>query len=104
MAAGYEVHIFYLWLPAPELAVARVRSRVEAGGHAVSEQVVRRRFWRSLVNFDRLYRSISTTWRLYDGSVVQGRRLIAHGAGSAELQILETETWREIQRRIEDFK
>ena len=66
---------------APEMAVARVRRRVEAGGHDVPEPVIRRRFQKSLVNFDRLYRPVTTTWRLYDGSVVGGRPLIAHGSG-----------------------
>jgi predicted ABC-type ATPase len=32
-ARGYRVHALYLWLPSPELALERVRSRVRAGGH-----------------------------------------------------------------------
>ena len=39
VGVGYDVHIFYLWLPSPDLAVARVRQRVEAGGHDVPEPV-----------------------------------------------------------------
>src|SRR5688572_11740246 len=53
LTLGYDVHIVYLWLPSPDLAVARVRRRVETGGHDVPEPVIRRRFRRSLVNFDR---------------------------------------------------
>ena len=37
---GYQSHIFYLWLPSADLAVARVCRRVEAGGHDVPEQAV----------------------------------------------------------------
>jgi len=48
VGVGYDVHIFYLWLPSPDLAVARVRRRVETGGHDVPEPVIRRRFWKSL--------------------------------------------------------
>jgi predicted ABC-type ATPase len=43
-AAGYESHLLYLWLPAVELAIERVRTRVEAGGHDVPEETIRRRF------------------------------------------------------------
>jgi len=32
---GYEFGLVFLWLPSPEMAVERVRSRVEFGGHSV---------------------------------------------------------------------
>jgi predicted ABC-type ATPase len=99
---GYDVHIFYLWLPSPDLAVARVRRRVETGGHDVPEPVIRRRFWKSLVNFERLYRPVTTTWRLYDGSALGGRPLIAHGTGAREPVVLNEETWLEIRKHIEE--
>ena len=54
---GYRVFLFYLWVPSPELAVMRIRNRVEAGGHDVPEADVRRRYVRSLSNLFRLYRS-----------------------------------------------
>jgi predicted ABC-type ATPase len=82
--------------------VARVRRRVETGGHDVAEPVIRRRFWKSLVNFDRLYRPGATTWRLYDGSVLGGRPLIAHGTGPREPVVLDEVTWLEIRKRIEE--
>ena len=84
------------------MAVARVRRRVEAGGHDVPEPVIRRRFWRSLVNFDRLYRPVTTTWRLYDGSALGGRPLVAHGTGAREPVVLNEATWLEIRKRIEE--
>ena len=102
VGVGYDVHIFYLWLPSPDLAVARVRRRVEAGGHDVPEPVIRRRFWKSLVNFDRLYRPVTTTWRLYDGGVLGGRPLIAHGTGASEPVVPNEARWLEIRKRIEE--
>jgi len=102
VGVGYDVHIFYLWLPSPDLAVARVRRRVEAGGHDVPEPVIRRRFLKSLVNFDRLYRPVATTWRLYDGSVLGGRPLIAHGRGQRAPVVLDEAKWLEIRKRIEE--
>ena len=72
-----------LWLPSPDLAVARVRRRVEAGGHD-------------------LYQPIATTWRLYDGGALGGRPLIAHGTGAREPVVLNEATWLEIRKRIEE--
>ncbi|MBI2402195.1 MAG: zeta toxin family protein [Gemmatimonadetes bacterium] len=99
---GYECHIFYLWLPSVDLAVARVRRRVQGGGHDVPEPVIRRRFGKSLVNFDRLYRPGASTWRLYDGSFVGGRRLIAHGAVAAQPSVVDPERWALVRRQIEE--
>jgi predicted ABC-type ATPase len=98
---GYDIHIFYLWLPSPELAVARVRRRVALGGHGVPEIVVRRRFQRSLINFYHLYRPLATTWRVYDGSVPGGHPLIAHGEESALPVVIDEPKWVEILEHVE---
>jgi predicted ABC-type ATPase len=42
--AGYTVTLLYFWLNSPELAIERVRARVEAGGHDIPEETVRRRY------------------------------------------------------------
>lgn len=49
--SGYEVHIIFLWLPAPEMAMERVEARVQKGGHSVPAGIVRRRYFRGLENF-----------------------------------------------------
>ena len=47
---GYRIRGFYITLADADTHVARVRDRVAAGGHAVDEDVVRRRFVRSREN------------------------------------------------------
>ena len=47
-AKGYNVHLFFLWIPSPELATARIKDRVTEGGHHVPPEDVRRRFERGL--------------------------------------------------------
>lgn len=42
--AGYTVTLLYFWLKSPDLAVERVRARVEAGGHNIPEETIRRRY------------------------------------------------------------
>jgi len=54
--AGYVIHLFYLWIPDPSLAVARICDRVDSGGHNVPEPDVRRRYERTLRNFFDIYR------------------------------------------------
>ena len=39
---GYRLHLFYLWLPSVDMAVARVAHRVQQGGHNIPEEVIRR--------------------------------------------------------------
>jgi predicted ABC-type ATPase len=102
-ASGYTTLLIYLWLPEPDLAVGRVRKRVRLGGHHVPEEDVRRRFYRSIVNFDRVYRRITREWRVYHALKPLDEpepRLIAHGVGDAVLRILDEEAWAEIQRQV----
>ncbi len=49
-ANGYEIELHYLWLASPRQAIARVRQRVQKGGHHVQPSDVRRRFGRSIRN------------------------------------------------------
>lgn len=65
---GYGIHIFYLWVPGPELAVARIRDRVESGGHDVPEIDVRRRYGRTLLNFFQAYRPLADSVHFFDNS------------------------------------
>ena len=65
---NYEIIIYYLKLPSVEFAIERVKLRVTRGGHNVPEQVIRRRFERSLVNFEKLYKPLADSWIVYDTS------------------------------------
>ena len=74
-AQGYIVKLFFLQLPSSEMAVARVRQRVAAGGHNVPEGVIRRRFDAGLRNFEQLYKPLVDEWVLYDNSGEEPIRL-----------------------------
>jgi predicted ABC-type ATPase len=67
-ASGYRIALMFLSLPSPEVAILRVQTRVRQGGHAVPEEVIRRRFRAGLLNFQRLYKPLVDTWALYDSS------------------------------------
>ena len=63
---GYSVSLIYLRLPSVETSIARVRRRVEAGGHGIPQQVIRRRFDKSVAYFENIYKSIVDTWYIWD--------------------------------------
>lgn len=96
---GYRVHLFFLWIPDVRLSLARVRSRVKMGGHHVSEEVVRRRFFRGLSNFFKVYRPLLDSWMLFDNS---GRllHLIAEEK-AAQLQIFDQKSYGKILKLTE---
>lgn len=66
--AGYHVKLVFVSLSSPELAVARVKVRVQQGGHDIPEAVIRRRFDVGLRNFEEVYRALVDTWVVYDNS------------------------------------
>src|SRR5262245_53170954 len=84
---GYAVHLVFLWLHSADLAVHRVEQRVASGGHAVRDEVVRRRYAAGLRNLFAVYRSLATTRTVYDNSGLVPR-LVAAGERAA------TRTWR----------
>ena len=65
---GYRVKLFFLRLPSPEAAIARVAQRVAEGGHDVPEPVIRRRFHAGCRNFEQVYRDLVHAWAVYDNS------------------------------------
>jgi predicted ABC-type ATPase len=67
-ADQYQVHLVFLRLDTPELAIERVAVRVAQGGHNVPEAVIRRRFAQGSRNFRDLYRPLVDSWQLYDNS------------------------------------
>lgn len=54
-AEGYSFHLHYVFVDDPEISINRVAKRVAAGGHHVPDDVVRRRWGRSVANFWELY-------------------------------------------------
>ena len=77
----YRIKLFFLRLPTPEMAAARVRQRVAEGGHNVPEPVIYRRFHAGWSNFEFIYRDLVDEWALYDNSgenpvfLAEGRQL-----------------------------
>lgn len=76
---GCRVKLFYLRLPTPEAAIARVAQRVAEGGHDVPEPIIRRRFHAGLRNYEIVYRGLVNEWAEYDNSG-ETPKLLAEGS------------------------
>ena len=69
----YRVVIYFLKLASVELAIERVKLRVSEGGHNVPEHDIRRRFEKSWINFQALYKQLADKWVVFDTSSPQPR-------------------------------
>jgi len=96
-SSGYRVHLIFLALPDPDLAVARVAERVRQGGHHVSEDVVRRRFTNGLINMFACYPDVVDSWQVYDNADLIGPRLIASRAAGKTAVIADPDSWKNLK-------
>ncbi len=103
LLARIEVRIWYVGLKGPELHIARVRSRVEKGGHDIPEARIRERYVRSRLNLIHLLPKL-TELRVYDNSeeadpdagVAPEPRLILHmvrGKFASSCELSLTPEW-----------
>lgn len=95
----YVIHLFFLWIPNSELALARIKERVSEGGHNVPAGDVRRRFYRGLYNFFKFYKPLLDTWMLFDNSEAIPRLIAEERKGS--LTVIDKELFDKIIK-IED--
>jgi predicted ABC-type ATPase len=96
-AQGYQVSIYYFSLTSANLAVRRVKHRVALGGHSVPDEVVRRRFKRSLACFFQLYQPLASHWAVFDNSYAGHAELIAAQSGPT-LKVFQERTWQKLQK------
>ena len=96
--SGYAVHIVFLWLSSPDLAVQRVAARVAAGGHSVPEATVKRRYQSGIRNFFGLYLPAVTSWTFYNASGPEPM-LVAETLEGRLLTVYDHDVWAIAQRQ-----
>ena len=82
---GYLIHIFFLWITSVKLALERIKLRIRNGGHPIPENVVRRRFDRSLPNFLRFYKPLADSWAIFDNSGDTPKMIAFEESGKLEI-------------------
>lgn len=94
---GYRFHLFFLGLPSPEIAIARVQERVSLGGHDVPEETIRRRYHAGIRNFFQLYRPLADSWFFYDNASMEVPRLLAAGEREGSVYVAQPPIWQRIE-------
>lgn len=64
---GYEVILYFFYLPSVAIAKERVKMRVSEGGHNIPEDVIERRYTTGLINFFQ-YILLANRWYMYENS------------------------------------
>ena len=92
---GYSITLLYFWLNSPELAIERVKARVESGGHNIPEETIIRRYHVGIDYFFHDYAPISDRWILADNSQAPFR-VIAEGSKQDVVNIRDEATYEKI--------
>jgi predicted ABC-type ATPase len=95
---GYFVTLLYFWLSSPELAIDRVKKRVESGGHNILDDVILRRYERGLINLSNLFIDVSDFSMIFDNSE-NSSKIIAKGADKESMEILDVVVYNKIIKR-----
>lgn len=88
---GYDVTLLFLYLDSPEMAVSRVKTRVEEGGHDIPEDTIIRRYYAGLRNLFQLYLPLIDNWMIIDNSL-RTYKFIAE-MDSSKFEVIENELW-----------
>ena len=93
VTGGYGFRLVHVWVASAELRFARVAERTRAGGHAVPDEVVRRRYAAGMRNFLRLYQPLAASWYVYDNSGDAEVSLVAEGSRRQVLAVYDDAGW-----------
>lgn len=88
---GYTITLLFFYLSSPNLAVARVKIRVQEGGHNIPEAVIRRRYEGGLTNFFKLYLEMVDNWMFINHSGAP-YQVVAEGT-SSDCEIANSGMW-----------
>lgn len=90
---GYQFTLVYFWLHTPNLAIDRVAERVRLGGHSVPDDIIKRRYRKSIRNFFELYQPIADNWGIFDNSYHNNPNMIAEGNLLSNIRIYNEQQW-----------
>jgi predicted ABC-type ATPase len=97
---GYQVTLLFFYLDSVELAIERVKTRVEEGGHNITTPIIKRRYFSGLKNLFKIYIPICNYWMLFNNSQLHAD-LIAEGYTSRQIEIKNIRIFESIKRLIQ---
>ena len=81
--AGYNITLLFFWLRNVDLAIERVKTRVQEGGHNIEHHIIKRRYYRGLKNLFELYLDIPDSIMIFDNSEEFPELIAEKGIGHA---------------------
>ena len=100
---GFDVILLFFWLPSIDMAVKRVKTRVEEGGHFVEPAIIERRYKRGIVNLFSLYLDAVDLVLIFDNSDRRAE-LIAEKEGEKDLCSINDEKCSIIKNQYDEYK
>jgi predicted ABC-type ATPase len=94
---NYQVTCLFFWLHSVELAISRVETRVNEGGHHIPEDVIRRRYKNGLSNFFNLFLPRVDNW-LFVNNSGDTYEIIAEGTMD-EITVNNRQQWEELKEK-----
>ena len=98
---GWQIDLYYLWIPNAEVSVDRVSDRVALGGHDIPKADIIRRYPRSVYNFVHCYMPLCATTTCIDNSGEEPT-IIFTKKGNGEADILQRETYNLLRRIVKN--
>lgn len=93
---AYSVSLIYFWLNDVELAIERVKTRVNEGGHNIPEETIRRRYFRGIFNLTNKFTVLCDYWIVINNSS-RPFTFVAEGYGETEIKVHDEMVWQQIK-------
>ncbi len=93
---NYNITLLFFWLQNVDLAIERVKTRVQEGGHNIPLDVIRRRYVNGIKNLFEIYLPIADEVLIFDNS--DGNTiLIAEKLLNSEVTILDEDKFNKLK-------
>lgn len=83
---GYKVILLFFWLQDVNLAIERVKTRVQEGGHNIETDVIKRRYKKGITNLFDIYLPIVDEALIFDNTTIKAE-LIAQKILGFDIEI-----------------
>ena len=93
---NYNVTLLFFWLQNVDLAIERVKTRVQEGGHNIETTVIRRRYIGGIKNLFNIYLPLVNETMIFDNS--EGKHiLIAEKTLDSEIEIIDVNKFNKLK-------
>jgi len=99
---GWQIVLFFLWIPDVSFSKRRIRERVKDGGHNIPDETISRRFPRVMHNFVKIYIPLCDKIVCYDNS--ESEPVLVFVQDENGQKILNNEIYKKIMEYSDGFK